>query len=326
MSARLALAFEDPPEGPVLALMPRIEDLSVLAAADVTVYQPLAPAFQAAQGAGLAANEALPAGEWPVVFVFGRKARAEFLALIGEGWRRCALGGRFYIDAPKTLGIDAIIKQLRKRVEIADVTPKAHGKLVEITKSGPDDLFDDWIEAAKPRPGPEGFLTAPGLFSPEKIDPGSARLAEIVGEAKGRVLDLGAGWGYLAKATLGRETEAVHLVDADARALDLARQNLIDPRAHFHWADAATFTSNAPFDTILSNPPFHQDRASDISLGQSFITTAARLLARGGTAYFVANRHLPYEKVFEQAFAQWRILDEEGGFKIVSAQRPKGAR
>ena len=80
------------------------------------------------------------------------------------------------------------------------------------------------------------------MFSPDGVDPGSRRLAEaFAGRLKGRVADLGAGWGWLAQAALARcpEIAELDLYEAEALALDAARANVTDPRARFHWTDVA---------------------------------------------------------------------------------------
>ena len=64
------------------------------------------------------------------------------------------------------------------------------------------------------------------MFSPDGPDPGSLRLAAAFeGRLKGRVADLGAGWGWLAHAALARcpAITAIDLYEADANALDAAR-------------------------------------------------------------------------------------------------------
>ena len=83
---------------------------------------------------------------------------------------------------------------------------KAHGRVFWLTR--PETLpaaVAAWARDAAPRPNAEGFLTAPGMFSPEHADPGSRRLAAaLAGRLSGRVADLGAGWGWLAQAALAQ--------------------------------------------------------------------------------------------------------------------------
>ena len=58
-------------------------------------------------------------------------------------------------------------------------------------------------------------------------------------------------------------------------------------------------------------------------LGAKFIATAARALKPEGELWIVANRHLPYEQVLEEAFMEKRLVVQEGSFKVLWAKGPK---
>ena len=115
---------------------------------------------------------------------------------------------------------------------------------------------------------------------------------------------------------------SIDLVEAEALSLTCARQNVTDPRAQFHWADATTFSAPA-FDGIVMNPPFHTGRTADPSLGRSFIQAAARLLTPNGKLWMVANRHLPYEPTLNDCFRTVDTLGGNSAFKVFYAHKPK---
>ena len=46
---------------------------------------------------------------------------------------------------------------------------------------------------------------------------------------------------------------------------------------------------------------------------------AAELLKKGGVAWVVANRHLPYEAELNAAFKRVRLVAEAGGYKLFEA-------
>jgi len=135
--------------------------------------------------------------------------------------------------------------------------------------------------------------------------------------------DLGAGWGYLSRHLLTREKiRELHLIEADFAALDCARKNVTDPRAHFHWADATRFTPDQPFDGIITNPPFHTTRKADPDIGRAFITAAAGMLTPSGQMYLVANRHLPYERTLADCFRHVEEISGDNAFKVLRATKP----
>ncbi|MEM9551896.1 MAG: methyltransferase, partial [Pseudomonadota bacterium] len=123
-----------------------------------------------------------------------------------------------------------------------------------------------------------------------------------------------------------RGIETIHLVEADARALDCARINVPNPRAQMHWADARTWNVSDGVDAVITNPPFHTGRVADPDLGRAFIISAARLLRPKGALWLVANRHLPYEATLSDHFGQVQEISGTGSFKVLHAQRPSRPR
>lgn len=240
---------------------------------------------------------------------------------IDAAWRALPKGGLLLIDGAKTDGIDSVLKRLRGVVEVEGTFAKAHGKLFWIRRAATDAL------GAWPLPGPaapDGFVSCPGVFSADRVDPGSALLTEVLPPLSGRVADLGAGWGYLSRHVLREpKLRELDLIEADLRALDCARRNIADPRARFHWADARDFRGD-PYDAVVCNPPFHSGRAADPALGLAFIASARRLLRRSGALWLVANRHLPYERALEEGFAHVRVATVGGGYKVLAATHPRG--
>jgi 16S rRNA (guanine1207-N2)-methyltransferase len=232
------------------------------------------------------------------------------------------------VNGAKTDGIDGIARQIGAAIPLADVFVKAHGRVVVLRR--PERLPDAvaaWAAAAAASRTAAGFVTAPGLFSAEGPDPGSAALVDRIDAGmSGRVADLGAGWGYLAHAALARAPGITHLdlVEAEALALDAARENVRDPRAAFHWADATRPDPDAePYDAVMMNPPFHAGRAADPELGAAFVHAAARRLKPKGRLYLVANRQLPYEAPLDEAFVRHQRLFEDGRYKVILAERPR---
>jgi 16S rRNA (guanine1207-N2)-methyltransferase len=187
----------------------------------------------------------------------------------------------------------------------------------------------EWALYDAPRAIADGrFQSRPGVFAWDRIDAGSALLAQhLPHDLSGRAADLGAGYGYLSTELLSRNPGlvALDLYEAEARALDMARLNLADAAKRvelgFHWHDVAGGVPGR-YDAIVSNPPFHQGRADAPDLGRAFIAAAARALRPGGVFWMVANRHLPYEAALARSFDhRVRCVVERGGYKVFEAVR-----
>lgn len=259
-----------------------------------------------------------PEGDFAAAIVFLPRSRELAEARVAMACA-AAPGGLIVIDGQKTDGIEPIAKAVKARAPLLGQVSKAHGKTVWFTAT---DAFADWAREAAPNV--HGLWTAPGVFSADAPDPGSAALLAALPEKLGaQVADLGAGWGGLGAGLLTRDgIRTLHMVEADHAALECARRNVTDPRVQFHWADATAWTPPELLDAVVMNPPFHQGRRADPSLGQAFITAARKMLKPSGQLWLVANRHLPYETTLA---AQFRNSDEIAGdnrFKILHGSRP----
>lgn len=326
--SRLTLALDAgavslPERGRIAVFAPPADaDLSALPAERVQIIQGFKPDFDAWTARGFDVQVA-PEGDFAAAVVFVPRAKDKARALLA-GAVALVAGGPVIVDGAKTDGIDSLLKDCRKRADVGAPLSKAHGKIFALSAAA--EAFADW--AAAPKTLPEGFRTRAGVFSADRVDRGSALLADALpAKLKGRVADLGAGWGYLAARALAGHSgiTELHLVEADHDALACARENVTDPRAQFHWADATQFAEGAPFDAVITNPPFHVGRAADPGLGQAFLANAARILGRSGTLYAVANRHLPYERVLRDLFHEVEEIGGDSGFKVIRAAKPKAA-
>ncbi len=319
-ASRISLARDsgalDLPDGPVAVFSPPAGyDLSTLPRERVTVVSHFAPDVAHWTAAGYSVTREAPRAATAIVVLPRSKDAAR--ALIAEA---AACAPLVLVDGQKHDGIDSVLKAVKARVTPGGVISKAHGKLFWI--SGGD--FADWAAADR---AVDGFVTRAGVFSADGPDKGSLALAVALPPLKGRVADLGAGWGFLARHILASEAVThLDLVEADAVALDCARRNITDPRAAFHWADATSFQPDQPYDVVVSNPPFHVGRAGDPGLGQAFIAAARRILTPQGSFWMVANRHLPYEEALGRAFAHVEEVGGTPGFKVIHATRPHRLR
>lgn len=309
-----------PSEGRIAVFAPRVGfDIGALPRDRCDIIQTQKTDFQAYKDAGYTCV-LREEGPYVAAVVALPRAKAQARDFIA---RAVAAAPFVVVDGQKTEAVESIFKSCRQRGDVHGNLAKSHGRVFWF--SGGD--FTDWLAPGRQKIT-NGFVTRPGVFSADGIDPASALLAAAVPVKVGRVVvDLGAGWGYLSSQIVSRKAiEILHLVEADHDALECAKLNVTDPRAQFHWEDATQFKPGSRVDTVIMNPPFHTGRKAEPNLGVAFIQAAAKMLGPAGQLWMVANRHLPYEASLKESFA---TVEEVGGdtrFKILHAQRPLRAR
>lgn len=321
-SARLQLALETgavvlPETGAIAVYRPRQgDDLAALPGDRLVVVTGFKPDHEHFART-FSVTPALP---YAAALVYLPRSREGARALLAQAAAEVAPGGVIVVDGQKTDGIDTALKDLRGRVALSESLSKAHGKLARFA-AGPE--LQDWRAAMRGIAG--GFQTLPGIFSADGPDPGSVLLAgALPADLGGKVADLGAGWGFLAREILNRpKVRRLDLVEAEADALTCARVNIADDRARFHWADATTWRPESLLDAVVMNPPFHAGREADPALGAAFIQAARRMLAPNGSLWLVANRHLPYDAVLSEAFLECHEVAGTNAFRVIQAVKPR---
>lgn len=323
---RLSLAIEaglEIPDGPMVVRHPTVEtDLSAVPDAVIDTPDWIVAQAMTAQGRQL---EEEPAVYAATVIIL---PRSKELARDLIAHATATTNGPVIVDGQKTDGVDSLWRACRARTDVLGAVTKAHGRCFWMQADA--DAFADW---AWEQPDVHGFALAPGVFSADGIDPGSYALAEALpASMPGRVVDLGAGWGYLAAVAQARGAEFVDCVEVNAMALECAAANVDADRAAFHWHDATTWKPSVQPDHVVMNPPFHtgqsgtSGRKGAPELGAAFIANAARMLGGSGNLWMVANRHLPYEDVLNTYFASVTELPGPPGtegYKLYHATRPQ---
>ncbi|MEM9583316.1 MAG: class I SAM-dependent methyltransferase [Pseudomonadota bacterium] len=290
---------------------------------NITAAQAHFPDHAALQMRGIDVSPVLES-EVDHAVINAHRAKAATLELIGHAVMKTRPGGIIAVDGDKTDGIESILKELKRRFDEVASYSKAHGKLVWFTRPEMVPAIDDWLDSTYLFPN--GWTTRAGVFSADGPDQGSKALAEVLPSLKGKIADLGAGWGYLTAEVLkSAEVSAIDGFEADYHAVSCARHNVTDPRASFHWTDVLQLDTDG-YDTVVTNPPFHISRKPDPTLGAGFIRKAAEILKPKGQLWLVANRTLPYEATLEEHFRQTKTVAQTGGFKVIHAHTPKKAR
>ncbi|MFG6179516.1 methyltransferase [Halomonas sp. THAF12] len=173
----------------------------------------------------------------------------------------------------------------------------------------------------------EGLSLAshPGVFGHGKLDDGTRLLLERLPDvlpSKGEVLDMGCGDGVLA-AWLARRGLSTTAIDVNGFAVEAARRTLAanDLGGEVLAGDVFAGLEDRRFDAIVSNPPFHQERAIDYGPAGRLIREAPAHLRPGGRLVLVANAFLPYPDLLERAFGSFEVLADDRRFRVYAATR-----
>ncbi|PLS23284.1 class I SAM-dependent methyltransferase [Neptunicoccus cionae] len=327
---RLMLPFDEgtialPESGQIIVLRAKTEGYGDFPKDRLSCVQGFYPTFQFLQTSGYQTTTEIP-DTAAMAIVHLTKAKDENRALLARAYDALEEGGTLVVDGAKTEGVESLMKAAKKLHTVEGQLSKAHGKVFWLTKTTQDNPFSDWASALSPSPNKDGYMTAAGVFSAEGIDQGSAELAPVIaGKLKGRVADLGAGWGWLAQQALESNPaiESLDLIEAEHLALHCAELNLNDPRARFVWGDAREVTAKRSYDAVISNPPFHTGRKAEPALGRAFIAAARDMLKPAGHLYLVANRQLAYEATLNECFGRVDVVNQSSRYKIIHARKPK---
>ncbi|GGT80276.1 class I SAM-dependent methyltransferase [Actinomadura citrea] len=170
--------------------------------------------------------------------------------------------------------------------------------------------------------------TDSGMFSPDRIDPGTRVLLETVPAppATGDLLDLGCGYGPIA-ITMGKRSPQARVlgVDVNQRAITLAESNAkaadLD-NVRFSLVDEAD--AELRFAAIWSNPPIRIGKAALHDLLLAWLPR----LAPGGLAHLVVQKHLGSDSLQRwlaaQGFPTERIASRSAYRVLRVAPRTEG--
>jgi 16S rRNA (guanine1207-N2)-methyltransferase len=168
------------------------------------------------------------------------------------------------------------------------------------------------------------LATDSGMFSPDRLDPGTRLLLESAPAppAEGDLLDLGSGYGPLALVMASRAPAArVWAVDVNLRALQLCERNAAEAgltNVRCRPADDSGLPDG--YQLIWSNPPI---RIGKDALHQMLTTWLGRL-APGATAYLVVQRNLGSDSLqrwLGQAGWQAARVAARAGYRVLEVRR-----
>ncbi|MGB8818566.1 MAG: class I SAM-dependent methyltransferase [Rhizobiaceae bacterium] len=289
----------------------------------ITAVQGMRPDFKALESAGFTVTPEVSEGTFDGALIAVSRHRGQTRAVLNQALARVKPGGMIVFAGSKNDGVATAAKEVGGQFELIGSLSKHHAKAYWFANTG-SNRFDE----AAPEQVDGRFEAAPGMFSSDHIDPGSAFLIEqLPRDIKGRVADFCAGWGYLAveTATACPAVKSIALYEADHASLEAAKANMarLAPQmeAAFHWQDLIAEKASGDYDTIIMNPPFHQGRAADPAIGIAIIRNAHNALHKGGKLYLVANRNLPYEATLTTMFFKSGELGRNAYYKVLWATK-----
>ena len=163
------------------------------------------------------------------------------------------------------------------------------------------------------------LFTRPGVFSWDHLDEARRVLAGAMESARrlGARPRLRMRRARRALRRGSRRTGSVTMVDADVEAVRSATRSAADAPESRTIArctsDVALAVRDERFDVVVTNPPFHVGKATDLSVPLQFIHEAWECCARGGRLFLVANRTLPVRARDLSAFWKHRHAAWTGG-------------
>mgnify|MGYP003296057322 CR=1 FL=1 len=168
------------------------------------------------------------------------------------------------------------------------------------------------------------LVSGSGVFAQGRVDIGTAILfRETQPPKRGRILDLGCGWGVIGLAVaVAAPDSIVTAVDVNERAVLLANENAtsLGVADRYTAVTPGGVAPEASYDEIWSNPPI---RIGKEALHELLLTWLPRL-APGGRAVMVVGKNLGADSLQrwlgERGYPTGRLASAKG-FRVLETRR-----
>ena len=165
------------------------------------------------------------------------------------------------------------------------------------------------------------------VFAREQLDIGARLfLDHLPNVAQKQVIDLGCGNGVLGLSLLANNSDCQLMFrDESYMAVASAKQNIennlpeLINNAQFSCGDCLTDIDSNSVDTVVCNPPFHQQQAVTDHIAWQMFKDSFRVLKRGGELRIVGNRQLGYHIKLKRLFGNSTTIASNKKFVILSA-------
>lgn len=276
------------------------------------------------------------AGQFDCVAIDLPKGRALVRRFLLEAHGLLRPEGALYLAGANDEGIRTALKDAQDLfgpVELLSV--KRRNRVARTTRTERSPEPPAWSTAPGIAPGTfhrlevewggvhHSLRSLPGIFSFERLDPGTAFLLEHAPKPTGRgVLDFGCGYGFIGRwAALGG-AERVDLTDINAWAAAVARLNLDavgSARVRVFAGDGLSPLQGTRYGLILANLPFHVGKAVDTHASTEFVDQIARHLEHEGELVFVTNAFIRHDAQLRHRFRYVECIAENRSFRVMRA-------
>ncbi len=169
------------------------------------------------------------------------------------------------------------------------------------------------------------FITASGVFSQRRVDLGTRLLIEsMILPEKGRVLDIGCGYGAIGIAAAIFNPELrVFMVDVNSRAVWLTRRNLQNrhvKNAEVREGHLYEPVQDLTFACILSNPPV----SAGMETVETLVIDAPRYMTEGAYFQIVVRSKTGGRKmrsILEETFGEVEVLSRKSGYRVFISEK-----
>jgi 16S rRNA (guanine1207-N2)-methyltransferase len=233
-------------------------------------------------------------------------------------------GGRLVLYGGNEEGIRSAASMLKALCGTMEtLTVRGHGRVIAATRpTNPTRLrpsLAHWrcVTQLQIAGAARAWISYPGTFAAGRLDEGTALLLSALPRLgnQASVLDYGCGTGPVGFALLHQFVGlAVDMVDADAVAVEAARENV--PQARTSIGARLGDAPGAAYDAILSNPPIHRGIGENHAVLEQLIADAPRHLKSGGTLQVVAQRRVALDQLFAKSFAAAAVVAETGRYRV----------
>lgn len=265
--------------------------------------------------------------QFDCVLLFHPKSKKELFFNLENIFNNMSENGRVYVVGENKGGVKSLAKTLKDYpIEVNKLDSARHCSIFELTLT----------ESFKPFNGEEWFTSyqvsianqdleiyaLPGVFSQQALDIGTKLLLETIEKTrfKGTVLDFGCGAGVIT-AWLNKSFPELTLNAVDVSALAVASTiktiEMQGATVNAHLTDGLSEVTGT-FNTIISNPPFHDGLKTRYDITEQFIAKSGSYFKRKGRLIIVANTFLQYPDIIQNTFGHCYKLGKNNKFSVYS--------